>query len=120
MSIIVIRLRDGELEDYKKQVAQLKRYISDTEEGSRSTEAWRREVEGLKTKLRRTEKEREEAKSVSHLLTVRLNSLNKVMALQDQEISKVSLCKYIQLSGIHSALLFTKCLVISERSLLSR
>ena len=86
----VFSKKDQLIESQTKQIDQLKKYISETEEGSRSSEAWRREIESLKLKLKRLERDKEESSSANQLLNVRINSLDKILTLQEQALSKVS------------------------------
>ena len=81
---------DLKLEAQKQSLQQMKVYLQQSEENFKSTAIWRKEIENLNSQLKTVKSENSQVQKESELTTVRLKSQNEIMAIQEQELSKLS------------------------------
>lgn len=83
-----LRSKEVMVENQAKQIAQLKKYIGETENLPKPSDLARKEKESILAKLKTYESERENQTATIQLLNIRLNSLNEILKLQETELSK--------------------------------
>ncbi|XP_052239234.1 coiled-coil alpha-helical rod protein 1-like isoform X3 [Dreissena polymorpha] len=83
-----LKFKLGLIEELQAQLLKLKKYIGDTENLPKPSEIVRKEKESLASKVKSYEEEVDHLKSTASLLNIRLNSLNEILRLQEQDIAK--------------------------------
>ncbi|ELT93411.1 hypothetical protein CAPTEDRAFT_228459 [Capitella teleta] len=83
-----LTFKENEVEIERKSVAQLKTYLKENAEMTKSTETWMKQVEGLQDKILVLEEEKSRFNSTLDLLSVRLKSQQQVINLQEQQITE--------------------------------
>ncbi|XP_002741209.1 coiled-coil alpha-helical rod protein 1-like [Saccoglossus kowalevskii] len=83
-----LSVKESEIEGLQSKVSQLKTYIGDAIPSTTTTSAWKLEKQNFEKKLQGLQKNNDNMQSSTQYLNIRLTSLNEILTIQENELSK--------------------------------